>query len=91
MEGSQGGSQGGGKAVSSGVTRLLENILTFVIQSTYGKDTLRPVTIKQVLEAQQPYPQAEFKIDDVEVSQVRLCPEPLVEQNLSYSFGVQGH
>ncbi|KAK4693201.1 replication factor A2, partial [Lecanoromycetidae sp. Uapishka_2] len=39
-------------------------------KGTYGKDTLRPVTIKQVLDAQQPHLDAEFKIDDVEITQV---------------------
>ena len=39
-------------------------------QGTYGQDTLRPVTIKQVLDAQQPHPDADFKIDDVEITQV---------------------
>ena len=41
-------------------------------QGTYGQDTLRPVTIKQVLDAQQPHPDADFKIDDVEITQVVL-------------------
>ena len=37
----------------------------------YGKDTLRPVTIKQLLDAQLPHPDAEnFKIDDTEIGQV---------------------
>ncbi|KAL9098622.1 MAG: hypothetical protein Q9163_005757 [Psora crenata] len=40
------------------------------VKGTYGKDTLRPVTIKQVLDAQQPYQGAEFKIDDVEITQI---------------------
>ena len=40
------------------------------MQGTYGKDTLRPVTIKQVVDAQQPHPDAEFKIDEVEIIQV---------------------
>ena len=31
---------------------------------------MRPVTIKQVLDATQPHPDAEFSIDDVEISQV---------------------
>jgi len=44
--------------------------LIAICQGTYGKDTLRPVTIKQVLDAQQPHPDAEFKIDDVEITQV---------------------
>ncbi|TVY83606.1 Replication factor A protein [Lachnellula suecica] len=37
---------------------------------TYGKDTLRPVTIKQVLEAQQPHPDSDFKIDGTDVTQI---------------------
>ncbi|KAL2044395.1 hypothetical protein N7G274_003100 [Stereocaulon virgatum] len=39
-------------------------------KGTYGKDTLRPVTIKQVLDAQQPHPDADFKIDEVEITQI---------------------
>ncbi|KAL8965150.1 MAG: hypothetical protein Q9183_004005, partial [Haloplaca sp. 2 TL-2023] len=34
------------------------------------KETLRPCTIKQVQDASQPHPDAEFKIDDVEVQQL---------------------
>ena len=41
-----------------------------VSKGTYGKDTLRPVTIKQVLEAAQPHPDADFSIDDVEITQI---------------------
>ncbi|TVY45381.1 Replication factor A protein [Lachnellula subtilissima] len=37
---------------------------------TYGKDTLRPVTIKQLIEAQQPHPDSEFKIDGADVTQI---------------------
>lgn len=37
---------------------------------TYGKDTLRPVTIRQLLHAQHPYPDAEFKVDGTEVNNV---------------------
>jgi hypothetical protein len=37
---------------------------------TYGKDTLRPVTIKQIIDAQQPHPDAEFKLDGHEMTQV---------------------
>ncbi|KAA6407743.1 MAG: replication factor A2 [Lasallia pustulata] len=55
--GFMGGSQGGSQASPAG-------------KGTYGKDTLRPVTIKQLLDAQQPHPDAEFKIDDVEITQV---------------------
>lgn len=36
----------------------------------HGKDTLRPLTIKQIIEAQQPHPDSEFKVDDVEVTQI---------------------
>ncbi|KAK2624501.1 hypothetical protein QTJ16_006451 [Diplocarpon rosae] len=37
---------------------------------TYGKDTLRPVTIKQIIDAQQPHPDSDFKIDGAEVTQL---------------------
>jgi replication factor A2 len=40
------------------------------IQSGYGKDTLRPCTIKQILDAQQTHPDADFKIDNTEITQV---------------------
>lgn len=39
-------------------------------QGTYGKDTLRPVTVKQVVDAQQAHADAEFKIDEVEITQI---------------------
>ena len=39
-------------------------------QSGYGKDTLRPVTIKQILDAQQSHPDADFRVDDQEITQV---------------------
>jgi replication factor A2 len=60
--GVQGGNAGGGfvaGAESSTPAR-----------SNYGKDTLRPCTIKQILDAQQPHPDAEFKIDGTEITQV---------------------
>ena len=45
--------------------------LPFLLTSQgYGKDTLRAVTIKQLNEAQQPYPDAEFRIDNAEITQV---------------------
>lgn len=37
-----------------------------------GGNTLRPVTIKQIIDATQAHPDAEFRIDGAEVSQV--CP-----------------
>ncbi|KAJ9604264.1 Replication factor A protein 2 [Cladophialophora chaetospira] len=36
----------------------------------YGKDTVRPMTIKQILDAQQPHPDAEFKSDGEAFAQV---------------------
>ncbi|KAL8712540.1 MAG: hypothetical protein Q9225_006930, partial [Loekoesia sp. 1 TL-2023] len=39
-------------------------------RSSLSKDTLRPCTIKQVLDATQPHPDADFKIDDIEVQQL---------------------
>ncbi|PQE13698.1 replication factor A2 protein [Rutstroemia sp. NJR-2017a BVV2] len=55
--GGYGGSQGGSQDSPGG-------------SKTYGKDTLRPVTIKQILDAVQPHPDADFKIDGVEVTQL---------------------
>jgi replication factor A2 len=40
-------------------------------KSGYGKDTLRPVTIKQLLDAHHPHPDADhFMVDDTEMTQV---------------------
>ncbi|ETI21656.1 hypothetical protein G647_08003 [Cladophialophora carrionii CBS 160.54] len=36
----------------------------------YGKDTVRPMTIKQILDAQQPHPDADFKSDGEAFNQV---------------------
>jgi len=36
----------------------------------YGKDTVRPMTIKQILDAQQPHPDADFRSDGEPFSQV---------------------
>ncbi|KAI9649871.1 Replication factor A protein 2 [Ciborinia camelliae] len=55
--GGYGGSQGGSQDSPGG-------------SKTYGKDTLRPVTIKQILDAVQPHPDADFKIDGSEVTQL---------------------
>ncbi|MCJ1472413.1 replication factor A protein 2 [Lambiella insularis] len=54
LGGSQGGSQGG---AGGG-------------KGTYGKDTLRPCTILQILSASQPHPDADFSLDDVEITQI---------------------
>lgn len=42
---------------------------------TYGKDTLRPVTIKQIIDAHQPHPDSEFKIDGIEVTQLTFVAQ----------------
>jgi hypothetical protein len=39
-------------------------------QGGSGKDTVRPMTIKQILDAQQPHPDAEFRSDGEPFSQV---------------------
>ncbi|KAJ8067796.1 hypothetical protein OCU04_003393 [Sclerotinia nivalis] len=57
VQGGYGGSQGGSQDSPGGT-------------KTYGKDTLRPVTIKQILDAVQPHPDADFKIDGSEVTQL---------------------
>ncbi|KHJ35706.1 putative replication protein a 32 kda subunit [Erysiphe necator] len=64
--GAQGGSEGGGflGGTQMGSQTNPEG------SKTYGKDTLRPLTIKQIIEAQQPHPDSEFKIDGVEVTQL---------------------
>ncbi|EPE24326.1 Nucleic acid-binding protein [Glarea lozoyensis ATCC 20868] len=41
-------------------------------QKVYGQESLRPVTIKQILDATQAHSDAEFKIDGSEVTQVSL-------------------
>ncbi|KAH0563049.1 hypothetical protein GP486_002382 [Trichoglossum hirsutum] len=67
--GAQGGMSGGGfvnQYSSQGGSQSSPGSAS----KTYGKETLRPVTIKQLLEAKQPHPDAEFKVDDVEITQV---------------------
>lgn len=88
MPGSQGGgggSQGGGKVRS---VNLQCPIVTLLIQcpacatlQRQSNHTHRPVTIRQILEAYQPHPDAEFRIDEVEVEHVRRD-----EDRLSFSF-----
>ncbi|KAI9827148.1 MAG: replication factor A protein 2 [Thelocarpon impressellum] len=65
--GAQGGARGGGfvnQQASQGGSQASPGSTG----KSYGKDTLRPVTIRQLLEAQQPHPDAEFKIDGTEVT-----------------------
>lgn len=64
-----GGSQEtGSKVIGHSYILILSTILTS--PQAYGKDTLRPVTIKQVLEATQAHPDADFKLDGQEMTQV---------------------
>ena len=71
-----GGSQGGSQQSPAGKVRLPHLLSTSqssqyqTTQHTYGKETLRPVTIKQLLDAFLPHPEGDFSIDDVEISQV---------------------
>ncbi|CRK19952.1 hypothetical protein BN1708_003240 [Verticillium longisporum] len=69
--GSQQGSQGGGKVLSPSTpplalccTQLTNNV------QGYQDESLRPVTIKQILDAEEAYPGADFKIDGATVTQV---------------------
>ncbi|KAL8951694.1 MAG: hypothetical protein Q9222_002340 [Ikaeria aurantiellina] len=63
--GAQGGAGGGGfMAGSQGGSQ------PNALRGTISRDTLRPCTIKQIVDASQPHPDADFKIDDVEVQQI---------------------
>ncbi|KAI9842510.1 MAG: replication factor A protein 2 [Sclerophora amabilis] len=66
--GAQGGAAGGGFVGGSqgGVPGSQQDEAA----SKYGKDTLRPVTIRQVVHAEQPHPDADFKIDGVLINQI---------------------
>ncbi|KAF2999070.1 replication factor A protein 2 [Neopestalotiopsis sp. 37M] len=39
-------------------------------EAGFGEETLRPVTIKQIIDANQAYPDGPFRIDDLDVTQV---------------------
>ncbi|TKA33687.1 hypothetical protein B0A50_00523 [Salinomyces thailandicus] len=63
--GAQGGASGGGFLPGSQTDSPSTG------KRSYGKDTLRPVTIKQLVDAHHPHPDAEFfMIDDSECTQV---------------------
>ncbi|KAI9736417.1 MAG: replication factor A protein 2 [Claussenomyces sp. TS43310] len=68
--GAQGGADGGGFVNQGGFGSQGGSQDGPGGSKTYGKDTLRPVTIKQIIEAQQPHPDAEFKIDEHEITQI---------------------
>jgi replication factor A2 len=55
-----------GRELSLGLHRLT------LLKGTYGKDTLRPCTILQVLSASQAHPDAEFSLDGCEINQVTI-------------------
>jgi len=77
MQTGYGGSQGGSQDTGGG-------------SKSYGKDTLRPVTIKQMIDAEQPHPEAEFKIDKTEVTQLSFIGQvqSVLEQatNITYKL-----
>lgn len=81
--GAQGAADGGGfiggdvqsSPAAGKVTSILMGVLDssmilIVAQGGYGKETLRPLTVKQILEAHQPHADADFKVDGQAVSQV---------------------
>lgn len=49
--------------------------LTSIHPQVGQDDTLRPVTIKQLIDSQQPYAEAPFRIDNVEVGQVSFVAQ----------------
>lgn len=63
---------------SSSVGRFFCVLTPRDLWQTYQDDSLRPVTIKQVLDAEEAYPgSSEFRIDGASVTQVRLpCSLP---------------
>ncbi|RDL30677.1 putative replication protein A 32 kDa subunit [Venustampulla echinocandica] len=63
--GAQAGAQEGGGFMSGSQQGSQENS-----SKTYGQESLRPVTIKQIIDAQQPHPEAEFKIDGSDLTQI---------------------
>lgn len=71
--GAQGGADGGG-FVSGSQSGSQD---TPGGSKAYGKDTVRPVTIKQVIEAVIPHPSAEPKIDGVEIMQLSVIGQVL--------------
>lgn len=70
MGGSQGGSQDtpGGSKVSFESTNFIYKLMVF--PQGRSEDTLRPVTIKQIIDATQAHPDADFKCDNSSLSQV---------------------
>ena len=74
MAGEVSGSQGGNKVYSTLSPQRGVEVSELTIsrhQPDYAKDTVRPVTIKQILDADEPYPEAGFQIDKTPISHVR--------------------
>ncbi|KAI9829865.1 MAG: hypothetical protein M1819_005963 [Sarea resinae] len=67
--GAQGGAAGGG-FMNHGTQGGSQDSPGGSSSKKFGKDSLRPVTIKQVLEAQLPHPDAEGVVDGTEITQV---------------------
>lgn len=62
-----------------------------------GAQTLRPVTIRQILDASQPHPDAEFSLDGAELGQVRVAPKgkrnigwksPRLDEEIEMELGI---
>lgn len=69
--GSQGGSQGQKVSNIAHPTQPTPVLICLSLQQRSGNQSLRPVTIKQFNAAAQAHPDAEFTVDDVDVSSVR--------------------
>ncbi|KXS97286.1 hypothetical protein AC578_4573 [Pseudocercospora eumusae] len=83
--GAQGGAAGGGFMPGSQGEGSASN------KRSYGKDTLRPVTIKQLIDAHHSHPDAEyFMIDDNETTQVTFVAQvrniSTQETNVTYKL-----
>jgi replication factor A2 len=51
-----------------------------------GSNSLRPVTIRQILNAQQPAAEGDFTIDGVQLGQVSLLRAQLLDERLAHSL-----
>jgi replication factor A2 len=70
MGGEGGSSPAGGKVRRANFEEKISRLIQNGLQGGFGKDTVRPVTIKQILDAQQPHPDADFRVDGENISQV---------------------
>lgn len=65
--------------------------LHFTVLQFSAKNTLRPVTIRQIISATQAHPDAEFKVDDQELGQVSLLSSSLRIAQHMESTEANGH